>query len=636
MKKLIYLLALCVCLNGMAGLAEEVPQDAPEPTAAVEVQASVAPEAAPEAEEETSEEPHPSETEPEATPEAESEAEAEATPEPEVTLAPEALREDDEAWVLVDGVRQGGKLSDLLADAEEGAEVYIHIKKPVLAKDVSLKRLSTLKLLADKDVFKDGKYVVNAYESDPEAADVAPVDLKVYAELPEDEKKDLYFWAVRNEAADATVEPTAAPESEGFRVVAEDFQPATWQGETPTFTLYGIPEGKNWSYAAIIYDERILLLSGDRFSAEEEGVYTLRFAMLDEIGDIVEASEKYTLWLDRTPPEVSAEVDYEKSYTLNITASDGMSGVAAVSLDGGESWTLLADGETFTYTAPKAQTLAAGMLMVKDAAGNVYESTESYRLEKAHRGGGGGGGGGDGEGGAPAKTHASGDGEARAEYDALELKLPEDSMAQLTLGDEAMPLTLWLEAAEAADIQGETPAKFTASLASWTPAPAEDGEEAPATLPAARDTLVLTADADVNLGDRFTYAWRFNGEVYRLLANSGIRYLALQVGDDLVAFPTEGFTGGTKYTELKMLGVSTKKFDYTITMNVNLDPGYVSAMSPNDFSKDCDLSIRAEVENMAYELSSSPQSVMYFYDVYLGPEDMLDQPFGQYSPQLHQ
>ena len=36
---------------------------------------------------------------------------------------------------------------------------------------------------------------------------------------------------------------------------------------------------------------------------------------------------------------------------------------------------------------------------------------------------------------------------------------------------------------------------------------------------------------------------------------------------------------------------------------------------------------------MAYELSSSTHSVMYFYDVYLGPEDMLNKPFGQYAGQ---
>ena len=109
--------------------------------------------------------------------------------------------------------------------------------------------------------------------------------------------------------------------------------------------------------------------------------------------------------------------------------------------------------------------------------------------------------------------------------------------------------------------------------------------------------------------------------------------MALKVGDDVAAFPTEGFTGGTKYTELKMLGVSTRKFDYTLAMKVNLDPTYMSLMSDSDFSQECDRSSRAEVENMAYELSSSPNSIMYFYDVYLGPEAMLKQPFGAYQAQ---
>ena len=55
-------------------------------------------------------------------------------------------------------------------------------------------------------------------------------------------------------------------------------------------------------------------------------------------------------------------------------------------------------------------------------------------------------------------------------------------------------------------------------------------------------------------------------------------------------------------------------------------------MSGSDFSQECDLSIHAEVEDdKNYELSNSPQSMMYFYDVFVGPEDMMDQPFGEYQ-----
>ena len=220
------------------------------------------------------------------------------------------------------------------------------------------------------------------------------------------------------------------------------------------------------------------------------------------------------------------------------------------------------------------------------------------------------------------------------DYETLTLELPEEPMTRLNLGGEELALSLVLDSAEDADAPVGEEQPFTASLVSWKPPKAgedahenvlDDGE-----IPVP-NTLVLEAELEEGLGDRFAYTWRFNGEVYRLLSNSGVKYVALKVGDDVAAFPTEGFTGGTKYTELKMLGVSTRKFDYTLTMRVNLDPGYVSAMSDCDFSQTCDLSIRAEVENMAYELSGSTNSLMYFYDVYLGPEDMLSQPFGEYE-----
>ena len=98
-------------------------------------------------------------------------------------------------------------------------------------------------------------------------------------------------------------------------------------------------------------------------------------------------------------------------------------------------------------------------------------------------------------------------------------------------------------------------------------AEAEEGEdEAHAELDAP-DTLVLTAQIDPAITGDYAYIWRFNGVVYRLLFNSGIEYVVLQVGDHVAAFPTAGFTAGTAYTDLKAAGVSTRKFDYTIWMS---------------------------------------------------------------------
>ena len=142
------------------------------------------------------------------------------------------------------------------------------------------------------------------------------------------------------------------------------------------------------------------------------------------------------------------------------------------------------------------------------------------------------------------------------------------------------------------------------------------------------DTLLLTAEANGTLGDRFAYAWQFNGDVSRRLYDSGVRYLALRVGDDVIGLPTDGFAAGTQYDTLKMEGVANRRFNYTLTMRENLDSGYMSAMYENDSSVSCDMSVRVEVEGMTYELSNSSHSMMYYRDVFLGPKEMLLKPFG--------
>ena len=551
--------------------------------------------------------------------------------------------EDAEAWFEGEDGIVAGKLSDVIERLKGDETVYLRAEEALLVRDVPVARLSDVKLLPDEKVFKGREAAVRLSEQDPAQGDAEAVALSDYKDADEDETRDLYIWVevAKAETPEEPAEPEQPdkPADEGLTltVEAQGFESAAWLNEAPEFALSGIPEdAKNWCYAAIIYDERIIMLSGDTYVPEAEGVYTLRFAMLDEVGDIVDATEKMTLWLDCTPPWAMAEPDQDRSYTLTVSATDDMSGVEALSLDGGESWIALEDGESYTYDAGKKTTLDAGMVQIRDHAGNIWQSPSPITLEKAasaYYGGGGGGGGGGGD-GAPAKTHAKGEGEDEGEYDALRLTLPEDPMAALTVDGEELALTLALEQAQGPDAPlGQ--ALFTASLERWFTAAeddAHDGDDAhdQSDAQAAPDTLVLTAEPEIDLGDAFTYAWRFNGEVARLLSNSGIRYLALKVGDDVVAFPTQGFIGGAKYTELKMLGVSTRRFDYTITMRMDLDPAHVSATSEWDYSGDCDMTIRAEVENMAYELSASTQSAMYFYDVYLGPGDMLARPFGGY------
>ena len=540
-----------------------------------------------------------------------------------------------EAWFKRNGELFWGTLEQIVTNLTGGETVYIQSTDTMTLREAPLQLLSTVTLLPDGSVFQGG-YVVNISTDDPAVAS-DPVLLQPAQMAGMGEKADLFIWVGEEPSQPPEEEETGKDvEKPVLTVTATGLAESGWSTTQPQFTLSGIPEDKNWSYAAIIYDEKIVPIAGDVYQPDAEGVYALRFAMLDELGDIMSASDQYSLQLDWTAPEVSIESDEETSYTLNISATDNCSGLDKVTVDGGKSWKSIEDG-SYTVTKDKETTFAAGDIMVQDVAGNVFKSEEDYTVEEVESededeegddeggeegGGSGGGGGGGGSGsGKAALPHASGDGEEGSEYDALTLDLPDDPMVQLTVGGEPMALTLRLASAQEPNAPVGRDQPFTARLRHWDDAADDD----------ALNTLVLTAENDFDLGDVFVYEWRFNGEVYRMLANSGIKYMALQVGDTVAAFPTEGFTGGTKYTELKMQGVSTRRFDYTLTMKMNLNPSHVSAMSESDHSQECDLSIHAEVEEKNYELSNSPQSLMYYYNVFVGPEDMMDQPFGEYD-----
>ncbi len=544
-----------------------------------------------------------------------------------------SIPKEAEAWFKRGTELLWGSLEEVVAQLTGGETVYIQTEKLMLIKEAPTQLLSTVTFMPDGDVFK-GSYSVRISTDNP--ALVGQPALIQPANLPElGEVADLYIWVKLDEDSPEEGEEQGEEGEEPTLVVTvTGFEPSGWSRTQPQFTLSGIPEGKEWSYAAIIYDERIVPIASNVYAPDEEGIFTLRFAMLNDLGDIMAASEQYTLQLDWTAPEVSIEVDEETSYTLNIYATDKASGLDAVSVDKGKTWEPI-DEDGYTVTEEEEKTFKAGTIRVRDVAGNVFKSEEEYTVEEVEgeegeeegeegeeggeEGGGGGGGGGNGS-GTPALPHSRGDGEEGADYDALILDLPEGPMAQLTVGGEPMALTLELASAQEPDAPVGATQSFTGRLCHWKDASDDDTP----------NTLLLEAEIADGLGDAFTYEWHFNGEVYRMLANSGIKYVALKVDDTVAAFPTEGFTGGTRYTELKMQGVSTRKFDYILAMKLNLDPSHVSAMTDSDYSQECDLSILTKVEETNYELSNSPQSMMYFYNVFLGPEDMMDQPFGEY------
>ena len=67
-----------------------------------------------------------------------------------------------------------------------------------------------------------------------------------------------------------------------------------------------------------------------------EGQHTLVFYLIDASGAQAARSTTYTVWLDMAAPEAQAQFDMQTGM-LTVTASDAMSGVDAISLDGGSS-----------------------------------------------------------------------------------------------------------------------------------------------------------------------------------------------------------------------------------------------------------------------------------------------------------
>lgn len=648
-KSLIAALMICLLAQPIAGaFAEDAPPVAVEETAAPTEEPTAAPTETPTAEptseptaEPTSEptaeptEAPTSEPTEEPTDEPTTEPTAEPTEAPiQIVSDKKQIPEKAETWMKVEDGFAYGTIEEMIAYAEEGSEIVLHVQTAMRIKKAPVLKISKLKFSLDADVFAGDVWKIVYLQDDPEKTEEPrELDAETFKDAEEDFVMEMF---IRVDSTKLDPVPTEGPVIK-LDVQADDYRAGEWSDVLPTFTLSGKPEDDHYSYAAIIYDERIAVLSGDTYSTTAEGVYTLRFAILDAKGDIISASERYTLMLDATQPEVSVMVDESVDYTLRVSASDAMSGVKELSIDGGNTWVPLADGEEWVYTVQAKTTVQPGMLLVRDAAGNTWENAEEYVLDKipSFPGGGGGGGGGDGK---KKPDHAAGDKEDRPDYDTVELTFPNEPMTTLRMGETELPLTL--ELADSGDfVKSENyEAKFSAALLAW-PKPVEydtDGNPLPAEENPAPDTLILTAIEEDNMGDRFEYRWKVNGEVFRLLENSSVKYLVFNVNDNYAAFPTAGFTGGTEYTTLRMNGVSVRKFDYTIAMSVNLDPDHIPSLSESDLSVDCDLAVLVEAEGTKYVMSAEKKGEMYFYDVTLGPAEMLEMPYGEYAADLTQ
>ena len=633
------------------GTADEAEREAtPEPTE--EPEATPTPEPTEEPEATPTSEPT---EKPKATPTPEPTEEPEATPtpmpteEPEATSAPE---EDDwkphgEAWaILEDGTKLDGRLQDILnvlsgkERENEEAEVFIRTRDMLVVSGIDEEIFDRVTLSPDEEVFDPEKayyvewqiqdavplgaedeptlppivvYVTREGADKPNIGDATPAPTETPAptdaptQSPEATPAPTDAPTQSPEATpaptdaptqspEATPAPTETPAPTGvtLEVTADDYEPGVWTNHPPVFTLSGIPEGSNeYVYGVFVCNERLILLAKDTDSyvPTEEGLTSVRFAILDLMGDVVALSDQYDLMLDLSAPDgpYLSGVDYCDTVCY-IEAYDSLSGLSDISYDEGETWEPYIEYEDgLSIVGEKGDTIESGTIWVRDIAGNISANAEEFTFGKRKKTGGTGG-----TGTKPIKHVKETMDYSKANYNALELKFSDEPRTQLVAGEATLNLSLSEGAGDAAK-------PFTAKLAAWqTDEKAQDKPNA----------LVLTAQA----GEENS-TWRFSGDVYKLLNNSGVDYLVFSTGEYMTALPTAGFTGGTQYGKLKASGVSTRKFEYTLCQDEAL--------------RETTLSV--QVEGETYLLEEDTAQPMYRYDVLVGTTDLMKNPYESYK-----
>ena len=607
------------------------------------------------------------------------------TPAPETTPEPEATESDaptaepidwesawkQDAWFYEEGNAAifSGKLDDVIhellrrdeeAQAENKHEVVLCNDKDVLEiSKIRRREIERFTFMMDDRVIENAKKKIvrieeiaadNQDPDDPEQI----VGFRVWIELEEEPSPspsvepssepspspsaEPSTEPSTSPSAEPTDEPTAEPTDEPtpvpvqLTVESDNYVAEKWMNVMPAFRLSGIPEGKDyWEYAVVEYGKRIALIDGGLYEAAADGTYTLRFVILDDLGDVAASSENYDVMVDVTVPEIMVNTTTNESYKMEITATDEQSGVDAVSIDGGETWTALTPEAPFTYKGSKTDdTIAAGKIQVRDLAGNVAVYPDEVKLERVSSGGGGGGG---GE-GKPYQPHSSGSGKTGPGYDKVTVEAEQEPMHILSLDGEEMELELTLDGADGFEFGEDYMPVFKMSLAVWpTLQYDEEGnalpvEQAKAIEGAPSDTMILDAQIDENIADGYAYRWKIGGATMRQLMKSGVKYLVLKVGERVTVLPTAGFLAGERYTELKMQGTSTRRFTYDIVMKRESTNGEAV---PQDEKQLFSTAIYVTVDEQTALVSGDETADMYLTGVYDGPLELMNVPYGMWA-----
>lgn len=470
-----------------------------------------------------------------------------------------------------------GTLEGLLALAPTGSTIYL-LTGDIIILSGGASQLSGVQLAADPGVFATSSCAV-----------------RVTTQSPLDGSAGLFVYVEEVTAGEETATLT-------LQAACDQVLDGSWLTTAPTFTLSSdveLPQGWSW---AVRYDGGApVTLAGNTFTAQEEGAYILTFVVLDGAGQVAASTQDVTLRLDTTPPLVQATAG--ANLTLTVTASDAVSGIDGLSMDGGASWypvTEMGEGVWgLTFTAAQAYTFAPGTIVARDGAGNLAAYEKEVTLQSSQgRPGGGFSGGGGGSSSTVATTHATSDTTAVVAYDGVELVVADQPMSSLVMGETELELFLRPDESLLARLGEDYQPAFTATLSNWM----EDASDTP-------DTLVLAvSQEDLAQAEDAAFTWDFNGTVYKKLAASGIDYLVLQVGDQVTALSTAGFAAGVRYTMYRAQGLSSEAFDYHVAM-----------------TEEGETTLSVTVAGETWLLTEEEGGAFYYYDVYTGTLEELAQ-----------
>ena len=470
-----------------------------------------------------------------------------------------------------------GTLEGLLALAPTGSTIYL-LTGDIIILSGGASQLSGVQLAADPGVFA-----------------TSSCSVRVTTQSPLDGSAGLFVYVEEVTAGEETATLT-------LQAACDQVLDDSWLTTAPTFTLSSdveLPQGWTW---AVRYDGGApVTLAGNTFTAQEEGAYILTFVVLDGAGQVAASTQDVTLRLDTTPPLVQATAG--ANLTLTVTASDAVSGIDGLSMDGGASWypvTEMGEGVWgLTFTAAQAYTFAPGTIVARDGAGNLAAYEKEVTLQSSQgRPGGGFSGGGGGSSSTVATTHATSDTTAVVAYDGVELVVADQPMSSLVMGETELELFLRPDESLLARLGEDYQPAFTATLSNWM----EDASDTP-------DTLVLAvSQEDLAQAEDAAFTWDFNGTVYKKLAASGIDYLVLQVGDQVTALSTAGFAAGVRYTMYRAQGLSSEAFDYHVAMT---EAG--------------ETTLSVTVAGETWLLTEEEGGAFYYYDVYTGTLEELAQ-----------